>query len=158
LFGHKNYVTCFFGLNDTHFASGSQDRKIILWDLNEKKMKLKLENAHTESIKHLVQLESGDLASASQNEIIIWNSINWLFKYKIDKFESYLNVMILLNNGDLVTGHENSDIIVWDMNSRNEKYQLVDDHHKDVILSLVELPNGELASCSFNNNDIIVFI
>jgi WD40 repeat protein len=56
-----------FSHNQTHFASGSKDEKIKLWN-SESKRELKTLSGHSHWVRSLVLLVSGNLASASSDQ------------------------------------------------------------------------------------------
>ena len=74
--GHTNVITCLLPLNKLQFlASASLDRKIILWDTIENKMKTEYKGYHKKGImtldfnENLILLISGGF----DHEIYVWN-------------------------------------------------------------------------------------
>jgi WD40 repeat protein len=76
----------------------------------------------------------------------IWNSTDGTVKNSLS-YGNYINSLLTLPNGNLACGFSSGIISILDKNGI-EKARL--SGHSDVILGLTLLPNGELASVSFD--------
>ena len=69
---HKGSVFSLTLLENGYVASGGGDGRIRVWDLNERKLKLAIENQN--DVEAMVLLENGCLASGSTDRTIkIWD-------------------------------------------------------------------------------------
>ena len=62
--GHTDHVICLTALDHNYVASGALDGGLIVWDVEQGKIKYKLDkskNGHTSSVTFLLQLENGYL-------------------------------------------------------------------------------------------------
>jgi WD40 repeat protein len=108
-----------FSHNQTHFASGSKDEKIKLWN-SESKRELKTLSGHASFVWSLVLLGNGNLASASEDRTIrIWD-LNRPTQLKILFGHSDLiNTLAVLTDGNLVSGSDDETIMKWHFSSSN---------------------------------------
>ena len=61
-------------LNDGTFATCSNDKKIKIWDLNQRLNILAFSDAHEKTINNIIQLNNGMLISTGKDSLIkIWN-------------------------------------------------------------------------------------
>ncbi|MCQ2973130.1 MAG: WD40 repeat domain-containing protein [archaeon] len=71
--GHSKSVNTMIEIDGGRLISGSDDGKIILWDLNEPESKFVFQEGHTASICTLIKLDDTKFASASSDSSIkIW--------------------------------------------------------------------------------------
>ena len=68
--GHTDYVFALKVLNNGDLVSGSEDRTIKIWNVDDGTVKRDLEVNST--INSLEVLPNGDLVSASDHSVIIW--------------------------------------------------------------------------------------
>ena len=68
---HEGTITSLVDLGSHRFASGSADKKIIIWNTQTLKKEFMLDN--NARVTALAYLENNKLASASDNNIFIWN-------------------------------------------------------------------------------------
>ena len=61
----------------------------------------------------------------------------------------WVNCLIILNDGRLVSGSIDKSIIIY--NKETYKPNIIIQEHKDAIKCLIQLKNGILASCSHDN-------
>ena len=70
---HNKSVTCLVKLNNNQIASGSRDKDIVIWDLNEK-MRKKVLGGHTENVINLIRLGECWIISGSEDKSIkVWD-------------------------------------------------------------------------------------
>ena len=145
---HEKYVNALVKCDENHFASASNDKKIIIWDYKNKKYKSTLER-HTKEICDLIMLDNGYLCSAGfDNYIIIWD---WKKAKCLRYFKPHkepVRSLCKLNNNLLITGSEDKTIGVWDKNYKNIIFLK---GHTYLIRSLCQIDDDLFASGSFDN-------
>ena len=114
-------------LKDNKIASGADDKKLIIWDLNEKKQDCILDTEKSE-ISSLLYLQSGQLISGyGSGKVKIWDIDN---KKIINEFNCDFGVwnMIELYNGKIALGIGNGEIQIWDINNLKCEHKLTGGH------------------------------
>lgn len=151
-----NIIWSLLSLDDGHkLASSDNDRTIRIWDFDTKShyRLLKLNDSAFSlallDINHMVcGLENGDIA--------VWNfrGIKPIIAYKLqNQHMSTVISLVLLENGDLVSGSHDKTIIVWDMSKKMLKYKLED--HDSSLVGLALLSNNDLVSASQNGRILV---
>jgi eukaryotic-like serine/threonine-protein kinase len=97
----------------------------------------------------VVVLKNGDLASASEDKLIIWDATTYQIKRIISDNFGYVWCLAVLSNGDLVTGSSDKTIKTW--NTLNGTLKRTFAGHSLSVRSLVVLSNNTLASASSDN-------
>jgi WD40 repeat protein len=116
LTGHINYVNSVVVLPSGYLASASDDKTIIIWDVNANQRIRTLEG-HSSSVRSLAVLANGYLASASDDQTIkIWNADNGTLIQSIDSgYSSKVKALAVLQNRLLASGGAaQTDVKVWD--------------------------------------------
>ncbi len=72
---HTNWITCASVLNDGRFATGSEDKSIIIYNNKTFKPDLTIKE-HSDIVRSLIQLSSGILCSGSNDKTIKLYNIN----------------------------------------------------------------------------------
>ena len=140
--GHTEKVRSLIVLKDGDLVSASFDLSIIVWDTDDGSIKRKL-TAHSDKIRTIILLKNDDLASGSDDRtIIIWDSKDWSIRKKLTGHSSGIYSLLTLPNGDLVSGAKDGSIFIWNTTDSKIKKRITD-YHKNMIRSLVMLPNGE---------------
>ena len=99
-------------LENGYLVSGSSDRTIKIWNLEDGTVKRTL-TGHYKYVFALKELENRDLVSGSADEAIkIWDTENGTVKQEM-KTGSGVNSFEVLHNGDLISASDQS-IIIWD--------------------------------------------
>jgi WD40 repeat protein len=110
--GHTKSVTSLLLLKDEKLLSGSEDKKIYLWNI-EKKFVLKELNGHKGAVLSMYQINEGNLISGDQYCLIyIWSlDLNEIIQ-KIVAQGSIIKIE-QLKNRDLVTYSSDNEIKIW---------------------------------------------
>jgi U3 small nucleolar RNA-associated protein 13 len=108
--------------NDVHaygfrLASGSEDGRILVWDLHKRKSIASL-NSHVSVVRSLSFSNSENvLLSASRDKtLILWDSYTWKTRRIIPVLESVEAAGFLSSSALCYTGGENGRLRVWDPN------------------------------------------
>ncbi|RNA17804.1 hypothetical protein BpHYR1_016202 [Brachionus plicatilis] len=146
LTGHSEKVYSIAVLKNGDLASGSEDRTIKIWNINNGSLKMTL-SGHLGKVFSLAVLINGDLASGSADKTIkIWNTNNGVSKITLNGHSDWIWSLAVLKNGDLASGSRDKDIKIWDINNKSLKTTL--SGHSNEVFSLVVLKNGDLVSGS----------
>jgi WD40 repeat protein len=154
--GHQGPVTALALLPDGRLASGGMDHSILIWNIDRTEEEHRL-TGHKEEIHSLVVAPNGLLVSASgmrgfSGDIRFWSveSGEEVFCIKCDTENTALAA---LSNGRIAYARKdpeawNFQIVVWSV--IEDKQICILDAHTQSLTALVELPNGLLASCAYD--------
>lgn len=138
------FVHSLLELNNGELAIGRFET-VILWDIKTRKKVGTLER-HCQSIKHMIQLKSGELVTACQHSdttIKIWNIEKRVCLKNLECNEQ-ISCLFQLKTGELISGHK--EIIVWNV-EKGENLATLEGHFCS-IYQIFELNNGEVISFS----------
>ncbi|KAL0476452.1 HET-E1 [Acrasis kona] len=146
--GHQNYVNCICLLSDTRFASGSLDRSIKIWNINQDECEYTIESAHDCGVTSLCLLNNNVLVSAGGSEdrkVKTWDikgrkCINIMSGHK-----SVVKQMVKLTERTIATASWDTTIKIWDV-IKGECVRTLDTH-EDQVLGLI-LNGNRLVSVS----------
>ena len=100
----------------------------------------------------MVALKNGDLVSCSFDKTVrIWNTTNGTLKRSID-VNDYINSMVLVSETEVALGLSENNIQTWNVTTGEPKSNLALENAETGfnINALLLLPNGDLASASFD--------
>ena len=147
---HYLWVQALVKCDENHFASASNDTRIIIWDYTNRKDEIYLEG-HNDCIMDMIMLKNGYLCTSSADENIgiwDWKQQKCLFFFKAH--EKYVKCLCELSNGYLLTGSDDNSIGVWEEKSSSyEKIKNIKGHSKS-IRTLCQIDNDHFASGSFD--------
>ena len=147
---HYLWVQALVKCDENHFASASNDTRIIIWDYINRKDEIYLEG-HNDCIMDMIMLKNGYLCTSSADENIgiwDWKQQKCLFFFKAH--EKYVKCLCELSNGYLLTGSDDNSIGVWEEKSSSyEKIKNIKGHSKS-IRTLCQIDNNHFASGSFD--------
>ena len=147
---HYLWVQALVKCDENHFASASNDTRIIIWDYTNRKDEIYLEG-HNDCIMDMIMLKNGYLCTSSADENIRiwdWKQQKCLFFFKAH--EKYVKCLCELSNGYLLTGSEDNSIGVWEEKSSSyENIKYIEGHSKS-IRTLCQIDNDHFASGSFD--------
>ena len=105
-------------------ASGSEDGKVRVWDLNKRKSITSLES-HVSVVRGLSYSPSENaLLSASRDKtVIVWDVRTWKTRRIIPVLESVESAEFVADSGLCLVGGENGRLRVWDCNRGSEVTQ-----------------------------------
>ena len=148
---HKLSVTSIIQLADEKLITGSKDKTIRLWDLNENSFRCtQIIEEHKDGVYSLCELIGGRFASGSEDKTIrIWEENNGLFKQVkvLNDHTSRVRAMVQTNNGYLITG---SDKIIIIYKLKEDNFIITDklEAHSSSITRIIKLSDGKIASAS----------
>ena len=148
---HYLWVNALVKCDKNHFASASNDSKIIIWDYKNRVYKRTLEG-HNDCIMAMIMLRSGYLCSASSDEDIrIWD---WKKAICLNYFRphpKYVKCLLELRNENLITGSEDNTIRIWKKESENYEIIKVLKGHELPVRTLCYISENYFASGSFDD-------
>jgi WD40 repeat protein len=115
--GHNNNLNSIEMLSGQFMASGSNDRRVIIWNLSSYSIKYNL-TGHTSTVTCVKRLSSNLMASGDLNsKIIVWN---WLSGEQISKLTGhtvglYLNSLDLYDEQTLISGSYDRKVKFWNI-------------------------------------------
>ena len=137
---NETYINSFAIFQNKYLASGGNGNIIKIWDYLNGKLISTFAN-HTGSIKGVIQLQNGDIASASWDRTTkIW-STNGTIKLTLNETPNRVNGLVQLRNGNLVTVSWGKFIRLWNpytgvlLNSMNTS---------DIPSAAIQLKNDDL--------------
>lgn len=134
-------------------TTGYKERGIIVWDIETENVDKTL-IGHTETVKALVELENGLLASGSDDKTVrIWKVETGQLLHTYS-YNNPICALAVLPNGFLISVGNDGEIEVrsQDQVSRgsNETKQTIKSGHTGEIINFVVFSNGDFASGSKN--------
>jgi WD40 repeat protein len=144
------WMNTVIAINDSHLVTNGLRNDILVWDMKIGERKI-LSGHHINSSVHtLAILESGNLISGSNKEIIIWDVESLSMKRKINVAAMSL---CTLKSGYFANFDERDRVKIWDPESGH----LVRDIYMNQNFSYLimkELSNGDLAILIDDSNSI----
>ena len=144
--GHKNSITCLETIDENHFASGSLDKTIRIWD-SKQFVCLKILTGHPYGVFSLKNLTLNKLASGSYGEIKIWDIERGKCLKTLYGHSHWIRGIVYLPNGNLVSCSDDRSVKVWDL-ARKTCIKTIRAGVLDAMYCIVLLRNGQLASGS----------
>jgi WD40 repeat protein len=118
LLGHENEVNCLCLLSNGCLISGSGDGTIRFWDPQEKYKCTHVIETKNGNVFSLYLLRNGKLASGGNNCILIWDVEENYTLYqdirKVEKQLNWVNTLLELPDGKLLSGSSTNEISVWE--------------------------------------------
>jgi len=113
--GHSNWVFSFLKLSDNLFVSGSEDKSIKLWKLENNNFTLvKTLNGHEDRVKSLVKLSEKLIASASFDKTIkVWNVETGENIQTLKDHEQHVLSLEMFSNNLMFSVSEDFTIKLW---------------------------------------------
>ncbi|ABW32038.1 WD40 domain-containing protein [Acaryochloris marina] len=154
--GHTDWVRtiAFSPMPDYHLASGSYDRKIIIWDVRDRSKVIELKD-HTGTVRSVAFSSSGEyFASASDDgKIFIRQTSNWKVITSIDEQLGSVRAIVFSPSEDVLASAGHSSYIkLW--NIKSGKCIKTLDEHLGVVRALKFSPNGDILASGGKDTDI----
>ena len=150
---HKNAVTSILQFHDEKLITGSKDKTIRIWDINENSFRCtQIIEDHKEGVHCLCDLLVGiRFASGSEDKTIrIWEESNGLFKQVkiLSDHKSRVRALVQTDNGFLISGSDKV-IIIYKLKDDNNFVRVEKiNAHNSYITTLIKLSDGKIASAS----------
>ena len=151
LSGHTGAIYSLAVLTSGDLVSSSGDATQRLWNSVTGECK-QVHGLNPMLVGAMAALPNGGLVLGFSSCIRLWRSSDCLFngpaegKEKLEGECSWVNVLVVLPNGDIASGHDDHRIRLWCGNTQQYKGWLIG--HTGSVLTLAVLPNGDLASGS----------
>lgn len=102
-------------------ASGSEEGKVRIWDLNKRKSITSLDS-HVSVVRGLAYspAENALLSASRDKTVIVWDARTWKTRRIIPVLESVESAAFVADSGLCITGGENGKLRVWDCNRGSE--------------------------------------
>ena len=121
--GHKNCIRCLCPISNKILASGSYDKTIKIWNIEDRSIISTL-SGHTETVNVLCNVKEGILVSGSWDKsLIIWSnsrpeSCTYSPRQTLTGHKSRITGIIRLNNREIVSGESDGDLMMWNIDQR----------------------------------------
>ena len=118
--GHKLRIRCLCPISNIILASGSEDRSIKMWKIEDRSIMSTL-SGHKEGVSALCSVNEGVLMSGSwDNSLIIWSKSRpecstYSPILMLTGHKSGVKGIIRVNNREIVSGESNGDLMIWDI-------------------------------------------
>lgn len=150
LSGHSEFIYYLLFLSSNKLLSIGDDRTIRLWDVRKQKSTKIIEEKSSlvgPTIRAVVPISNNRLASTYRNTIKLWDPEDIQSSVlELKGHKGLVTALIILPNGNLVSGSEDKTIKIWDLHTNTCLKTL--EGHEGEISSMVVLANGNLVSCS----------
>ena len=154
---NKAKINCLIPLKDNSFIlTGNDDNLIKIWNLKNENVVNYLKG-HDCTVWCLVNFADDELlaSGSSDNVIKIWDLVTLKFLYSLEGHENTISAIKILKDELLASASWDCLIKIWNLSTRSCIYTL-DEGHDDIVWDIIELKNGDLATCS-NDKKIIVW-
>lgn len=144
--GHEEKIIALIQLNNGNIASGGYDSKVCIWDIDQGICLKKFETIG--KVLCLLEFEPNMLLTGTNENIITLWDLNDLndFKFNFIKHELWVNCIVKYDEKYFASAANDAYIYIWDYYNKECVCELVG--HKDCILSLIKLNDGNLCSGS----------
>lgn len=146
---HSKSVFQVIEISDSFIASGSTDKTIKVWNIDEDELVFTL-NGHTATVSTLTSIGNKYLVSGSKDKTIkIWDlELNASLVTTLNNHGNEISFLQKLANGLMASGDNNGRILIWDTSSFTFLRELKNqgNAHSDSVDYMIEMPNGFLAS------------
>ena len=117
--GHKELIWCLCTISNKILASGSGDKNIKIWDIEDRSIMSTL-SGHTKWVSALCYVKEGVFVSGSwDGSLIIWSksrSESSTYSHKqLTGYKSRIMGIIRLNNREIVSGEYLGDLMMWNI-------------------------------------------
>ena len=150
---HKNYVWALTLLKNNSLVSGSEDKTIKVWNqINETTFECvaTLNSTSNSRVLSLAIFESTLLMSGHRDgSIEIRNQTSFLLLQTLKRIFKVWSI-ILLRNGSIASGYDNSEIVIWQkINETSFSLNKILTGYTLTVWQIVILPNNMFGMCAF---------
>ena len=144
--GHELWVNCLIKYDDKTFISASNDRKIIIWDYEQRK-KINEFEVYKNSIFSLIKLNDGNLCfGGADSEIRIFDWKQGRIINTLKGHNGWVMCLCQMDNETLLSGSDDKTIKVW----KNNNCIFTIEGHSHMVKVLLKLNDNYFASGSFD--------
>ena len=155
LFDTGNFCIILNILNDKNtLISSFNDNKIHILedkDKNNKYKEIKIFGEHSKSINSIIQLQTGEIISGSDDKTLkIWKK--YILSETLIGHKDYVTDIIELTNNKICSSSSDKKIIIWERKNLIDKFNLYQilESHLDSIRTLIGLNDGRIISGSID--------
>jgi WD40 repeat protein len=146
LAGHKGYVTAVVVLPDGRVVSGSEDRTLRVWDI-ENGQALTTLVGHQGRVLTVAVLPDGRVVSGSDDRTLrVWDVESGQTLAILAGHHGMVNAVAVLPDGRVVSGSNDKRLRVWDVESGQTLATLAG--HQGMVSAVAVLPDGRVVSGS----------
>lgn len=145
LTGHSKNILCLAELSPGRIASGSEDKTIKIWNINEKKLEATITGKY-EKVDSLLALNENTLAAGVHNTIRVYNTDNKQEIYTLVGHEKSVTCMVKMNDDVILSSSYDNTIKIWDTKLKTCSYTLFG--HNQTVYCILLLRDGRLVSGS----------
>ena len=119
--GHQREILSLCGISNKILASGSYDKNIKIWDIEERAIISTL-SGHTDGVTALCHLEGGQLVSGSvDHSLIIWSKLpgsssTYSHKQVLTGHTSSIKGIIRISKENIISGEYKGYLRIWNIN------------------------------------------
>lgn len=130
-----------FHPDSNYLASGGEDEKIIIWNLDVREPYTILEDHHFDAIQHLVYSRNGIFFSAGDRSLRVWDSQYNIRKVLTGHHTFIWSFDVSPDEKSLVSGAYEKKIRYWDYTKTDESIEM--EGHDKSVLAVAFSPDGK---------------
>jgi WD40 repeat protein/ribosomal protein S17E len=151
LYGHTNFISSLYELSNGNLVSGSDDKNIIVWSLQNGYEIDKVLEGHTDSVRNIIQLQDSNFASGSWDKTIrIWDINDYRCIKIISEHTGAIRSLIFLSNGNVASGSWDKTIRIYNPSNGFECVKVLEGK-TNFVVCLLELKDGRIVSGSVDS-------
>ena len=118
--GHKDWIWCLCPISNKILASGSTDRTIKIWNIEDRSIISTL-SGHTRTVNALCSVSEVILVSGSyDNSLIIWSKLTpesaiYSQSQTLRGHKSMIEGIIRVNNREIISGERKGYLMMWNI-------------------------------------------
>ena len=118
--GHKGRIQCLCTVSSNILASGSDDKTIKIWNIEDRSIMSTL-SGHTKEVSALCHVKEGVLVSGSWDKsLIIWSKSSpgssiYSHRQTLRGHRSDIEGIIGISNTEIISGEDNGDVMIWNI-------------------------------------------
>ena len=118
--GNKDWISCLCALSRNILASGSGDKTIKIWNIEDRSIMSTL-SGHTKEVSALCNVKEGVFMSGSRDKsLIIWSkstpgSSIYSHRQTLTGHTSEIEGIIRINNREIMSGEFDGDLMMWNI-------------------------------------------
>ena len=161
---HKDDINVMIEMDNSMFATGGNDKTIIIWEKDEDSKNYKIYQIIAKEIKmlktgikHMIFLYDKRIVSSDSYTILIWHNEDnklsnpnnyYTIQQKFNNTQGSITALYQIREGSIVSGSSNSYFEIW--NENDEKYKSVQNLSLKIgnITCINQLKNGRIIVAS----------